>query len=285
MNFRDIFLNIGFIAVVLVFCCSFACGCTDTDNVSTAGPAGGGGDDAAEALQYLESGVNSSLSDTLALAGETSGALADIDRNRTQVNVILGDAQERFSWIDSAAFISPGGQIVAIMPESYSDLVGVDLSYQEIVQEALANRSPVMSDYMLLDEGVMGTLLEYPVYSEDGEYAGILSFAFTPAELIEPYAEDIKSKYGYSVMAAQPDGIILYDEDPEEIGNETFGNPAYEAYPSLIAFAEEYSSSPSGTYNYTFKATGSADEVQKQAFWDTVEILDKEWRVMVIKEI
>ena len=283
MNFRDFFLNIGFIAVLLVFCCSFACGCTGTDNASTAGPAGG--DDAAEALQYLESGVNSSLSDTVELAGETSRALADIDRNQTQVNGVLGDSQDRFSWIDSAAFISPGGQVVAIMPESYSDLVGVDLSYQEIVQEALANRSPVMSDYMLLDEGVMGTLLEYPVYSEDGEYAGILSFAFTPAELIEPYAEDIKSKYGYSVMAAQPDGIILYDEDPEEIGNETFGNPAYEAYPSLIAFAEEYSSSPLGTYNYTFKATGSADEVQKQVFWGTVEILDKEWRVMVIKEI
>ncbi|WP_421909389.1 hypothetical protein [Methanolacinia petrolearia] len=128
---------------------------------------------------------------------------------------VLGDAQERSLWIDSAAFISPGGQVVAIMPESYSDLIGADLSYQDIVQEALATRSPVMLDYMLLDEGVMGTLLEYPIYSEDGEYAGIFSSAFTPAELIEPYAEDIKSKYGYSVMAAQPDGFILYDEGPK----------------------------------------------------------------------
>jgi hypothetical protein len=175
----------------------------------------------------LNPGLTYLLSDTLALAEETSEALANIDRNQTGVNKILGKAQEKFSWIDSAIFISPTGVAVAIMPESYSDLIGADLSYQEIVQEALANRSPVMSDYMLLDEGVMGTLLEYPVYSEGWEYAGILSFTFTPAELIEPYAEDIKSKYGYSVLVAQPDGVILYDEDNEEIGSETFGNPVY----------------------------------------------------------
>ena len=281
MNFTERLSGIALIVIFAVFCFAFVCGCTG----NTSAPESAVEEDATEALQYLKSGVNLSLSDTLALAEETSRALANIDRNQTGVNDILGEAQEKFTWIDSAIFISPTGVAVAAMPESYSELIGVDFSYQDIVQEALANRSPVMSDYMLLDEGVMGTLLEYPVYSEDGEYAGILSFAFTPAELIEPYAEDIKSKCGYSVMVAQPDGIILYNEDNEEIGKETFGNSTYEAYPSLIVFAEEYSSSPSGTYNYTFKATVSADEVQKKAFWDTVEILDKEWRVMVIKEI
>lgn len=282
MNLRGNIPAATVFVVLLAFCFALTTGCTD-DEVTPYVPS-------EESLAFYElktitANVSESFSVTLALAENTAGDLAKIDHNRTQMNTVLMDSQESLPWVDSAAFIDTSGVVIAIMPDSYSDLVGVDLSHQAIVQECLSNRSPVISDYMLLEEGEMGIVLEYPVFSEGGEFAGIVSFAIDPANVIEYALDGKKPGYMYSVMAAQPDGLILYDEDPEEIGSETFGNPEYEAYPSLIEFAEAYSSSPLGTYNYSFKATGSTEEVQKQAFWDTVEILDKEWRVMLIKEM
>ena len=268
--------------VLLALCFTLTTGCTD-DEVTPYVPS-------EESLTFYElktitTNISESLSETLKLAENAAGDLAKADRNGTQVNAVLACSHDSLPWVDSAAFIDTSGVIVAIMPDSYSDLVGVDLSHQDIVQECLSNRSPVMSDYMLLEEGEMGIVLEYPLFSEESEFTGIVSLAIDPAKVIESALSGKKYGSMYSVMVAQPDGVILYDEDPEEIGNKTFGNPAYEAYPSLIAFAEAYSSNPSGTYNYTFKAAGSAEEVQKQAFWDTVVVLDKEWRVMLIKEM
>lgn len=280
MSFRFVFSGTAAIALLLVFCFALVCGCTGNES-----PVGYPEEErVAEALQSLKSGVSSSLSQTLALAEETSEELTKIDRNQTEVNTILDESQKSLPWVESAAFIAPDGVVIAIMPDTFSGLVGVNLSYQNIVTEGLEKRSPVISDYMLLEEGEKGVVLEYPVFSEDGEFAGVVSLVIDPSKLIGPFAEEIWSEYGYSVMAIQPDGLILYDEDAGEIGNETFGNPLYEAYPGVIAAAEAASSQTSGTYSYTFKATGSDEEVQKQAFWDTAEILDKEWRLMVIKE-
>jgi len=270
------------IAVLLVLCFALVCcGCTGDGTVAV----DSGEEKASEALQSLKSGVSSSLSETLALAKDTSEELTTIDRNQMEVNDILDDSYKSLPWVESAAFINTAGVVVAIMPDTYSDLVGKDLSYQVIVKTGLTNQSPVMSDYMELEDGEKGIVLEYPVFSEDGEFAGLVSLVIDPAKLVGPCAEEIRSEYGYSVMVAQPDALILYDEDAGEIGNETFGNPMYEDYPEIIECAEIYSSQTSGTYSYVFKATGSDKEVQKQALWDTAEVLDKEWRLMVIKEL
>lgn len=275
-------LKISFIAVFAVLICLcfvIVSGCTDS-----ATPEFTDEQKAIESLQYLTSGVNKSLSDTLVLIEDTSVQLANTDRNLTSVNPILAGSQESPPWIDSVAFINTEGVVVAIMPESYSGLVGADLSYQEIVREGLTDRSPLISDYMLLEEGEMGVVLESPVFSGEGEFAGIVSMVIDPAAMIGPYADNINSEYGYSVMAAQPDGVILYDEDLGEIGNETFGNPLYEAYPDLMKFAEAYSTEPSGSYVYKFRATGSDEDVVKHAFWNTAEILGSDWRLFVIIE-
>jgi len=281
MNLSDNLVFPTALIVLLAFCLALVCGCTGN------APAAGDTEEekAAEALQSLKSGVFASLSDTLALAESTSKELKSTEHDQTQVYSILDESQKTYTWIESVAFIRPDGTVAGIKPNTYGDLVGVDLSYQDIVAEALAARSPIMSDYTLLELDEKGTLIEYPVFLEDDEFAGIVSVVIDPAGLIEPYAKEIKSGYGYSVMAAQPDGLILYDDDPAEIGNETFGNPMYENYPDIIELAKAYSSQPEGTYSYTFRDTGFENEVMKEVVWDTAGLLGKEWRLFIIREI
>ncbi|MBN1431994.1 MAG: PDC sensor domain-containing protein [Methanomicrobiaceae archaeon] len=280
MNLKGKCPAVAVLGILLVFCFVFISGCTGEET----SPVHPEEEKASEALASLKNEVSVSLAETLALAERTSDNLADTDRNQTQVNAILDNSQKSLPWVESAAFINPAGIVVAIMPDSYSGLIGKDLSYQDIVKEGLEKRSPVISDYILLEVAEKGVVLECPVFSEDGEFAGVVSLVIDPAKMIRLPAEGIKSGYGFSVMAIEPDGTILYDEDVAEIGNATFGNPVYEAYPGVIAAAEAISLQPSGTYAYTFRATGSDEEVQKEAYWDTAGILDKEWRLMVIKE-
>ncbi len=281
MNLKGKCSAVAVLGILLVFCFAFISGCAG-EEASSGQPEE---EKASEALAILKNEVSVSLAETLALAERTSDNLADADRNQTQVNAILDDSHKSLPWVESAAFINPAGIVVAIMPDSYSGLIGKDLSYQDIVKEGIEKRSPVISDYMLLEVAEKGVVLECPVFSEDGEFAGVVSLVIDPAKMIGPVAGEIKSVYEYSVMAIEPDGTILYDEDVAEIGNETFGNPVYRAFPGVIAAAESASSQPSGTYTYTFMADGSDKEVRKVAYWDTAGIIDKEWRLMVIRDL
>ncbi len=265
--------------LVMVFCFALFCGCTGEESA----PSVEKEDPAVKALASLKGGVSSSLLKTLALAEKTSWDLAEAGSNKTEAEAILGDSQERLPWIKSAAFIGPDGVVLAIMPESFGALDGVDLSYQDIVKEGLEKQSPVISGFEKLAINKTGVVLEHPVFSEEGNFSGLLSFVIDPAKIIESVIGENKTDR-YQVMVIQPDGLILYDEDAGEIGNETFGNPVYERYPGLITAAGAVSSSPSGTVSYNFTATGSDREVLKTAYWDTVEILDKEWRLVVIDE-
>lgn len=263
----------------MLFWFAFFCGCTGEKS----DPSVEEEDPAVKALASLKGGVFSSLSETLELAEKTSGDLSEAGSNKTEAKAILGDSQESLPWIKSAAFIGPDGVVLTIMPGSFGALDGVNLSYQDIVKEGLEKQSPVVSGFEELAINKTGLVLEYPVFSEEGKFSGLLSFVIDPAKMIEHVAGESKTDR-YQVMAIQPDGLILYDADAGLIGNETFGNPAYERYPGLITAAEAVSSNLSGTVSYNFTATGSDREVLKTAYWDTVELLDKEWRLVVIDE-
>jgi serine/threonine-protein kinase len=78
------------------------------------------------------------------------------------------------------------------------------------------------------------------------------------------------------------DGVILYDEDPNQVGRFLFSDAMYANFPELQKFAQEVIPEPSGVGYYSFHDPSGEHIVHKIAAWDTFKPADGiEWNVIV----
>jgi hypothetical protein len=201
------------------------------------------------------------------------------------------DLQEKISeaasdkdYILTVAYIGNDGVLKAIAPGSGGINIGDSLDYQESVVRMNENKTPLLTDLFELKQGGYAAAVYYPVFSGDS-YLGFISITFVPETFFSRSANELKEEYGFEVMVLQTDGLILYDPDESEAGQQTFNNPAYENFSEIIGAAEKVVKDWSGNCEYSYYATGTDDEVVKKAFWSTVETGGNEWRIMVIKNI
>lgn len=233
------------------------------------------------------------------MQGEVNGALYRLDASAASAASDLGTAGlsggdadavlSRLAASDPAAVTAitfdREGKVHAAATASARGLIGEDLSGQQVVQQILTYNQPLQSDLFPLAEGGYAATIEYPVISKDGQVIGAVSFTFSPYELIRPYAEKATEGTAYSVMAAQTDGLVLYDPDPSEVGKETFNESLYEDFPEILEFARQYSGNWSGYATYSFYETGFGKIVNKEAYWTTIGVHRNEWRLIIIREI
>lgn len=265
----------------------FACGCTGTPESS---PDTTCGDDRARAdmltvLTDLQGSVNGELRNLDATASVAARDLGTAGLSGPATDEILDAVLDRNDMVRTAITISRNGMVMAARPDSAAGLIGTDLSYQPIVAETFTTRRPVMTGLVPLAEGGSAGLLEYPVFDDSGTMIGITSLSFQPAELIQPLADEVMVDTPYTIMVMQPDGFILYDPDPGEIGRNTLTDPLYAGFPEIREIARRAAANWSGSGTYRFAATGSGAIVEKEAFWITTGIHGTEWRIFVIRTV
>jgi hypothetical protein len=125
----------------------------------------------------------------------------------------------------------------------------------------------------------------YPGNLNTGRMIGIVSVSFQPADLIRSVAEEMVKDTPFTVMVMQPDGVILYDPDPGEIGRNTLTDPLYAGFPEIQEIAWRASGNWSGSGSYRFAGTGSQTIVEKETFWTTIGIHGSEWRLFITRTI
>lgn len=134
-------------------------------------------------------------------------------------------------------------------------------------------------------EGDKAMALGYPIFSENNELKGAIVLLVKHSELIDegiaPLVEDIDCK-GW-VM--QKNGLIVYDEDPNQTGRNIFTDSMFHSFGDLKSFARSVAAAPNGFGTYDFYVKGFEDKtvVKKYAVWDTVMMNGIEWRVIIIE--
>lgn len=216
----------------------------------------------------------------LALAA-TAIAGSGLDSAATRAT--LSALCDRYPAVVDCSTVDPQGVLVAVEPEAFHDAQGADISDQPQVIEVLQEKHPVMSDLFMAVEGFPALDFEYPLLA-NGMSLGAVSMLFKPADyfagIIEPLLEDTD----YLCMVVQTDGVILYDVDSNQVGRDTFNDPMYADFSSLLEFARLYLSTPSGTDTYEFTDSGSGRLVTKYARWTTIRFHGAQWRVLLIRE-
>lgn len=222
--------------------------------------------------------------DTLdSLNGESARLLADTDLSQEAASLILNAKIEETSFGHSSLVITPEGRVTAAGPALYENLVGEDLSSQEIVRYANEVKEPVISDIFLLQEGFYGISFSHPITGIAGEYRGYTDITLKPAEFVRPIVIPVVEENGYDMMILQTDGVTIYDTDEEEIGRNVLDDPLY-TDPEVSAAARAITSEPSGRIEYHFWNRNWDTILLRTAVWDTFSSRDQEWRIVVIHD-
>lgn len=162
----------------------------------------------------------------------------------------------------------------------------------ELIASVLKTKAPEFSREYQMEEGYNGTVLAYPVFSQQGEFIGGIAAVVEPQKLmnalVAPQLHFNMSTRGnitdYSFWAMDLDGLIAYDRDASQIGKYLFTDPLYNPYPSLIDLGHRIVAERAGHGYYSFQVTEANKRVvTKESYWTTVGLHGRELRLVVTK--
>ncbi len=143
----------------------------------------------------------------------------------------------------------------------------------------------IVSGYSTLLPGDKGVLFTTAVYDAEGKYNGTLRVGIDTWFLFSGFNEYLRNAYGCTLWVTQDNGLVIYDQDAEEIERNLITNDLYQL-PSLQTAVKTIIEDPSGNASYLFYDSTWADLVQMNAVWNTVYPgYGMEWRMVLTNNI
>jgi hypothetical protein len=239
----------------------------------------------AEMSQYLieiSAGIQSEL---FLMDQATSDAAVELQGNALNDSFardLLNNITSISSNIVNVITTDVNGTIIAAEPSQFSNLEGMEISYQETMRKAFEQGLAAISPLELVVEGYYAVYMVYPVFDDQGKIVGTVSTMFRPDRMIENITE-AHAIDGLNVMFMQHDGVLLYDPDDDQIGRNTFTDPLYENFTEIKNLASRMVNESSGSGSYSFESDG--EDVRKTVMWTTVGLLGAEWTVAVNRAV
>jgi len=214
----------------------------------------------------------------------TSSVFSEREESPNNIKDILKDFYEKNTSIYDISFIDSNGIMQYMVPASTSDFEGTDVSSHEHMMELAKRKQPLISDLFLTVEGFFAIDIVWPVFNKTGEMMGSLSLILQPEKFFEEIFHEVLPSKEYEIWIMQKDGTILFDSDQDEIGKNLFTDELYSEYERLLELGKTILREQTGEGGYEYKQTGGTKIIDKKAFWKTVFLHGKEWKVVLIKE-
>jgi serine/threonine-protein kinase len=203
--------------------------------------------------------------------------------DRAAMTPLLDGLLSRNPALESAAATVAPGRITAVVPERYASAVGADTSPLEHNVLCLERKQPIMSRVYPAPEGFHAITLVIPVF-DGARVEGFLSVRVKPAEFLRRVLPPGTETERRKVWIIQDDGLILYDSNPEEIGNNLFRPEAYQRVPGLRELADSIAGQQTGVGHYRSGA-GNGAPVNHLASWiDAAPTANRSWKVVVLED-
>ena len=210
--------------------------------------------------------------------------LADKKSNwdsESEIRKTLNTALKDSPLIFEAVYVDKAGRMRYIEPPDYVNFEGSDISAQEHVIALLKHHVPVFSSEFPAVEGFRAVVIAYPVHDQNDQFKGSLNILIRPELMLRKFLKEVQVPADYELWVMQPDGMIIYDDDPWEIGKNLFLDPAYSGYESLLQLGRQISAEPHGQGDYVYQERGGKEKTIKAAGWDTVSLFGRDWRVVL----
>jgi hypothetical protein len=289
------FASAAAIAAILLLCSIAACG----QAVPNGNPyAAESEKDMLFKLLQFQADVQGNLNDLDLDVANASQDLSTTGLEGTAAREVLNKLLETNSNLVGASTISKDGKIIVAECKGCERNDGADISGQEHVALILKTKNPTFSKQFLLVEGYNGTVLEYPVFSPQGMFLGVISAVIEPDKLLNALAAPLLqydrynrsdvANYTYTFWVMDLDGSLLYDEDASQIGKNLFEDPLYNPFPDLQELVEHRivaERSGHGNYSYFEVIGGNKTVVTKECYWTTTGLHGREWRLVITRVV
>jgi hypothetical protein len=185
----------------------------------------------------------------------------------------------------SSCYIDSLGVLKYLSPAEYKSAEGSDISAQEHIVQMMTDPKPVFSKAFKAVEGFMTVVIGHPITNADKKFVGAYVVTLDPQKLVNQLLSENKIPEEYELWAMQSDGMIVCDQDQEELGKNIFTDEMYNDFQDLRDLAKRITTEPAGEGEYSFWATGTYEEAKKAATWDTLALHGREWRVILVKRV
>lgn len=213
-----------------------------------------------------------------------SGTRSNWDR-MAETRKTLAAALKESRLIFEAVYVDEKGRMRCIEPGDYVNFEGSDISSQAHVISMMKHHEPVFSSGFPAVEGFRAVVIAYPVYDRHHDFKGSLNILIRPELMLRSLLKEVKIPADYELWVMQPDGMIIYDDDPQEIGKNLFLDPAYSGYDSLLKLGRRIGEEARGQGDYVYKERGDGEKAVKSANWDTVSLYGRDWRVVLARPV
>lgn len=235
-------------------------------------------------LLQIQADVQGSLDDMDSDVANASQNLSDTGLEGAEAREVLSSLLESNPNLFEAVTVSDEGKIIAAECKGCQGGEGANISSQEHIAHILKAKTPALSGEFLTVEGYNATALAYPVFSPEGEFMGGISVTIEPDKVLNALVAPRLSGTNYGFSAMQTDGLIIYDRDASQIGKNTFKDPLYKPFTSLLALGERIVAERAGHGSYDFLVTeGNKTVVIKEVYWTTAGLHGRDWRLAIIR--
>jgi hypothetical protein len=232
-------------------------------------------------LKQVKQGINSTLLEIDKDLKAAAKELSSVDLREETARKILNNLRKFRPYVVDCSVINADGLKITVEPEEYKKYEDADRGGLPYVIELLKAKKPVLSNVYTSAEGINALSVGYPIFSDKGELLGAVRMLIRHEIFLKPLAEGKPCK----VWIMQPNGLVIYDPDPEQVGKNIFTDPLFKPFIGLTSFSRTVALSNTGAGSYDFYTNGLEDKTlaRKVAVWDTVGLYGTEWRVVVME--
>lgn len=209
-------------------------------------------------------------------------SITGIDNN--EAREILSELAKNNKYAVDVCTVSPEGIIKIIEPATFKDFEGDYIKNQEQIIRLHKNKKAVVSKAFRSVEGFLAIDFEYPIFSKNGEFMGSVSILTRPKNFLDKIILPLIKGLPVDIWLMQDDGLIIYDQDVEEIGKNIFTNKIYMPFAGLQKFSKNTLKNKNGSGNYSFYSGKIGDKVSKKlGYWTTIDIGGIKWKIILTK--
>lgn len=232
-------------------------------------------------LKKAKQDINATLTEIGIDLQTAAKALSGMDLKSDEVRKILTGLRKFRPYVVNCAILDADGVKITIEPAEYKEFEGVDRSDQPYAIELLKTKKPAMSDVYHSTEGMNAISIGYPIFSSTGELQGAVRMLIRHEAFLKP----LVGEKPCDIWVMQPNGLLVYDKDPEQVGLNIFSDSMFKPFDDLIAFSKTVALSKTGAGSYKFYTEGLKDKTlaEKIAAWDTAGLYGTEWRVVAME--
>lgn len=193
----------------------------------------------------------------------------------------MGRLRNAQSQIVNCATIDPQGVMLRIVPREYSGSEGVNITSQPQVAYMLREHKPVISDLFQTVEGFWGIDLQRPIFDRKGKFMGSLSVMFSPMAITHEVVEMLPTGGGSNIWLIQTDGLVLYYQPLEGIGQNILQTKLFKSFAKVRALAQRIVKDPLGMGGppHFLPEKKGGPPLDRMSHWTSVGLHGKQWRL------